>query len=81
MAVCVDEPVDHGKRMSSRQVLDIHKSGACAKPRHHQLVPSQYKSGGSWVRGKRGYGLAVGRKESLFWGSRSNSFGGNVLLG
>ena len=46
------------------------------KDQHHQLVPSQYKIGGPWVRGKRGYGLAVGRREEpilrfplkLFWG-------------
>jgi len=36
---------------------------------------------GSWVRGKRGYGLAVGRRESLLCGSYLDSFGGDVLLG
>ena len=81
MVECTDKPVDHGKRMSSRQVLDVHKTKACARPRHHQPVPSQYKSGGLWVRAKRKYGLAVGRRESLFWGPYSDSFGGNVLLG
>ena len=79
-AECIDEPLDHDKPISSRQALDIHRSGACTRPKHYQLVPSQYKSCGSWVRGKRGYGLAMGRKESLFWGSRSNSFGENVLM-
>ena len=29
----------------------------------------------------RGYGLAVGRGESLFWDSCLSSFGGDVLLG
>ena len=80
-AECIDEPLDHNKTISSRQALDIHGSGVCTRLKHYQLVPSQYKSCGSWVRGKRGYGLAVGRRESLFWGSRSNSFGENVLIG
>ena len=39
-AECADEPLDYGERMSSKQVLDIHGSGARAKPRHHQSVPS-----------------------------------------
>ena len=47
-----NEPPDHGKRISNRQALDIHESGARARPRHHQPVPSQYRSDGSWVRGK-----------------------------
>ena len=81
VAECTDEPSDHDKRMSSEQTLEVHISGARAKPKHHQPVPNQYRSGGSWVRGKRGYGLAVERRESLFWGSCSDSFGGNVLLG
>ena len=67
--------------MSNGQVLDVHGSRARARPKYLQPVPSQYKSGGSWARGKRGYGLAVGRMESLFWGSHSDSFGGDVLLG
>ena len=78
---CTDEPPDHGKCVSSGQAFDVHGSGACARPRHYQPVPNQYKSGGSWVRGKRGYGLVVGRRESLFWDSRSDSFGGDILLG
>ena len=45
------------------------------------LYPANTGSGGSWVKGKRGYGLAVGRRENLFWGSYFGSFGGNVLLG
>ena len=80
MVQCTDGSPHHGKHMSCRQDLDICGNGARIRPRHHQPIPSQYRSGGSWIRGKRGYGLAVGRRESLFWGSRSNSFGGNVLL-
>ena len=30
-----DEPPDHGKHMSNGQVLDIHKSGARARPKHY----------------------------------------------
>ena len=81
MAKCIDEPPNHGKCMSSGQALDVYRRGAHARPRHYQPVPSQYRSGGPWVRGKRRYGLAVGGKESLCWGSCLNSFGGNVLLG
>jgi len=44
--------------------------------RHHLPVPSQYKGGRPRVKGKRGSGLAVERKEEsilgfsleLFWG-------------
>jgi len=35
-----NEPPVHGKRMSSRQALDIHESGARTRPKHHQPVPS-----------------------------------------
>ena len=63
-----DKPSGHGKRMNSRQAMDTHGSGACTRLRHHPLVPSQYKSGGSWVRDKREYDLAVGRKGKLILG-------------
>ena len=56
-----NKPPDHGKRMNSRQALDSHGSGARTRLRHHPLVPNQYRSSGPWVKGKRGYGLAVGR--------------------
>ena len=78
---CIDDPLDHGKRMSSGKVFDVHGSRSCLKPKHYQPVPSQYNGGESWIRGKRGYGLAMERRESLFWGSWSDSFGGDVLLG
>ena len=66
----------HGKHMNNKQNMDTHGSGACTRLRHHQLVCSQYRSGGSWVRGKKGYGLVVGRRGKpilefplkLFWG-------------
>ena len=75
-----DKPLGHGKCMNSRQTLDSHGSGACIRLRHHPLVPSQYRSNEPWVRGKTRYGLAMGRKGSLLWGSCSSSFGGNVQL-
>ena len=61
-AECIDGLPGHDKRMSCRQALDTHGSGAHTRLMHHQLVPSRYKSGGPWVRGKREYGLAVGRR-------------------
>ena len=66
MAKYIDEHPNHGKRMSSGQAFDVHESGARARPKHYQPVTSQYRSGESWVRGKGGYGLVVGRRESLF---------------
>ena len=62
MAECIDEPPDHSKRMSNGQTFDVHGSGARVKPKHYRLVPNPYRGGGSWVRGKKGYGLAVGRR-------------------
>ena len=32
------------------------------------LIPNQYRIGRAWVRGKRGYGLAMGRMEELILG-------------
>ena len=55
-----NEPPCHAKHMSSRQALDTYESGACTRLRHHQPVPSQYRNGGPWAKGKRGYGLVVG---------------------
>ena len=57
-----NKPSSHGKHMISKQAMDTYGSGAHTKLRHHPLVPSQYRSGGPWVRGKRGYDLAVGRR-------------------
>ena len=59
----LDKPVGNGKRVNTRQAMDSYRSGAHTRLKHHPLVPSQYKGGGPWVRGKRGYGLAVGRRE------------------
>ena len=35
---------NHGKRMSSRQILDIHGRKARARPKLRQAVPSQYRT-------------------------------------
>ena len=35
-------------------------------PSTTSLYPANIGSGGSWVRGKRGYGLAVGRGEKTY---------------
>ena len=53
--------------MSSKQILDIREGKARVKPRHHQLVPSQY--GTWWGHGSevRRYGLVVGRGEETYF--------------
>ena len=48
--------------MNNRQAMNTHGSGARARLRHHPLVPSQYKSSGPWVKGKKWYDLAVERR-------------------
>ena len=65
--------------MNSKQAMDTHGSGARTRLKHNQLVPIQYRSGGSWVRDKKGYGLTMGRRGKhivgfslkLFWGKCS----------
>ena len=62
--------------MNTRQAMNSHESGAHIRLKHYPLVPSQYKGGGPWVKGKRRYGLAMGRMGKsimgfplkLFWG-------------
>ena len=69
------KPIGNGKRVNTRQTLDSYGSGARTRLRHYQLVPSQYRGGGPWVKVKGGCGLAVGRKGKpilgfllkLFW--------------
>ena len=53
--------------MSDRQILDIHEGKARVRPRHHQPVPSQYRSW--WGHGSevKGYGLVVGRGEKTYF--------------
>ena len=62
--------------MNARKVMDSYGSGIRTRLKHHLLIPSQYRGGGPRVLGKRGYGLAVGRRRKpilgfplkLFWG-------------
>ena len=75
-----DKPTGNGKRINARKAMDSHGSGARTRFKHHLLVPNQYMGDGPWVKGKRGCGLAMGRRRSLFCGFRLSSFGGNVLL-
>ena len=64
----------------------MHKQQA-KKVKHAQdlditsLYPANIGSGGSWVRGKRGHGLAVERGKKPILGSYLGFFRGNVLLG
>ena len=56
--------------------MDSHGSETHTRLKHHPLVPSQYRRGGPWVKGTRGYDLAVGKRGKsilgfplkLFWG-------------
>ena len=68
VAKCADKPSSHGKHMNNRQAMDTRGSGVCTRLRQHLLIPSQYRSGGPWVKGKKGYGLAVGRRGKLILG-------------
>ena len=79
VAKCADEPSGYDKCMNNRQAMDTHGSRARTRLRHHQLVPSQYRSGGLWVRGKRGYGLAVGRMGKPILGFPLKRFWGKCL--
>ena len=75
-ATRLDKLTGNGKHMNGIQIMDLHRSEARIRLQHHPLVPSQYKHGGPWARGKRGYGLVVDRKGKsilgfllkLFWG-------------
>ena len=49
-------------------------NGARTRLKHHPLVPRQYRDGGPWVRGKRGYGLAVGRRGKSILGFQLKLF-------
>ena len=64
--------------MSGRQILDIHEGKECVKPRHHQLVPSQY--GTWWDHGLevRGYGLVVGRGEKTYFAALAQALLGGT---
>ena len=40
-----DKPASNGKHMNARKAMDLYRSGACTRLRHHILVPSQYRGG------------------------------------
>ena len=44
MASYTEKPLDHGRQMGSKQILDTYGRKARARPRHHQPVPSQYRA-------------------------------------
>ena len=67
--------------MNNRQVMDSHESGARIRLSHHLFVPSQYMYDGPWVSGKRGYGLAVGRRGKFILGFPLKLFSGKCLAG
>ena len=61
--------------------MDSYGSGAHTRLRHHPLVPNQYRGGGPLVRGKSGYGLAVGRRGKPILGFLLKLFYGKCLAG
>ena len=67
--------------MNDRQAMDSYGSGACTRLRHHSLVPSQYMGNGLWVRGKRGYDLAVGSMGKSILGFSLKFFWGRCSAG
>ena len=75
------QTLDNGKRVNSRQAMNSHESRARIRLRHYPLVPSQYRRSGPWVRGKRGYGLAVGRRKKSILGFPLKFFWGKCLAG
>ena len=77
----LNKPLGNGKRMNSRQTMDSHESGAHTRLKHHPLVPSQYRGGWPWVRGKRGYGLAMERRGKSILGFSLKLFWGNYPTG
>ena len=48
---------------------------------HHLLVPKQYKGGRHSVKGFKGCGLVVGRKDGLLWSSYQGFFWEKYLDG
>ena len=76
-----DKLIDNDKCMNDRQTMDSHGSRACIRLRHHSLVPSQYKRGEPWARGKRGYGLVVGKRGKSILGFPLKLFWRKCLAG
>ena len=78
MADRVSKPPGRGKRMSDRQILDIHEGKARVKPKHHQTVPSQYRTWWGHRSEVRGYGLVVGRGEKTYFAAPTQAFLGGT---
>ena len=74
----MSKPLGHGKRMSGRQILDIHEGKARVKLRHYPPIPSQY--GTWWGHGSevRGYGLVVGRGEKTYFAAPAQALLGGT---
>ena len=64
--------------MSDRQILDIREGKARIKPRHHQLIPSQYRTW--WGQGSevRGYGLVMGRRKETYFAAPAQTLLGGT---
>ena len=78
MVECTDKPLDHGKRMSSGQVLDVHKLEHAQGPNTTNLYPANTRVVGHgskvrkgiiwrWREGKTYYGVPA----QVLWGEMS----------
>ena len=61
------KPSGCSKRISGKQILDIHEGKARVRPRHYQPVPSQYGTWWGHESELKGYGLVVGRWENTYF--------------
>ena len=59
--------------------MDLYGSKAHIRLRHHPLVPNQYRRGRTWVRGKRRYGLAVGKNGKVYYGIPTQALLGEMF--
>ena len=74
-----NKPTSNDKCVNARPAVDSYGIGSHTRLKHHPLVLSQYKGGGPWVGGKRGYGLVVGRKGKPILGFPLKFFWGKCL--
>ena len=80
-AAIPNKAIGNSKHMNTRQAIDSYGSRAYTRLKHHQPISSQYKGGGPWVRGKRGYGLTIGRRRKPILGFPLKLFWGKCLAG
>ena len=72
----------NGKHVRERKVMDLYGSGACTQGSSTTyLYPANTREVSHETEVREGMVLQWGEMGSLFWDSRSSSFGGNVLLG